>query len=110
VRATRAGFRIVYVPSSRIWHKISAAMKSESPNSTYYLTRNRLLFLTEQGPADRRRFYRWFYTTRPLRYALTLLVVGRAAQGRAVLQGLRDFYAGRFGERGDRARALAPRV
>jgi hypothetical protein len=100
VRATRAGFRIVYVPASRIWHKVSAAMKSESPNSTYYLTRNRLLFLTEQGPPERRSFYRWFYTTRPLRYALKLLLGGRAAQGRAVLQGLRDFYAGRFGERG----------
>jgi GT2 family glycosyltransferase len=99
VRATRAGFRILYVPASRIWHKVSAAMRSESPNSAYYLTRNRLLFLTEHGPTERRRFYRWFYTTRPLRYAVGLLARGRAEQGRAVLQGLRDFYTGRFGER-----------
>jgi GT2 family glycosyltransferase len=102
VRATAQGFRIRYVPGSRIWHKVSAAMKPSSPNSTYYITRNRLLFLTENGPRDRRPFYWYFYTTRPLRYGLSLLTKGRRAEGYAVLQGLWDFYRHRFGERGAR--------
>ncbi len=100
VRARGQGFRIRYIPSARIWHKVSAAMKSSSPNSNYYLARNRLLFLTENGPPARRAFYRYFYTTRPLRHGLSLLVAGRAAEGWAILQGVWDFYLNRFGERG----------
>lgn len=99
VRASNAGFRIRYVPKSRIWHKVSAAMKSDSPDSAYYLTRNRLLFLTEHGPVARRRFYRFFYTTRPFRLALTLLARRRIAHASAILEALWDFHTGRFGHR-----------
>jgi GT2 family glycosyltransferase len=98
-RARACGFGIRYVPASRIWHKVSAAMKTDSPNTAYYVTRNRLLFLTEHGPAERRRFYRYFFTTRPLRYGASLVLRGRGEHGRAVLQALWDFYTGRFGER-----------
>ncbi len=109
VRATARGFRIRYVPASRIWHKVSAAMGVASPNSTYYMTRNRLLFLTENGPPERRGFYRYFYTTRSLRYGVNLLLRrGQRAQGWAVLQGLRDFYGRRFGERGHDLPRAAP--
>jgi hypothetical protein len=45
VRAGRAGFKIVHVPSARIWHKISPAARADSPLVHYYMTRNRLLFL-----------------------------------------------------------------
>ena len=76
-------------------------MKPSSPNSVYYITRNRLLFLTENGPREQRTFYRYFYTTRPLRYGLSLLAQGRIAEGGAVLQGLWDFYRNRFGKRGN---------
>jgi GT2 family glycosyltransferase len=43
--ARRAGFRIVCVPTARIWHKVSATMKSESPLTAYYMNRNVFLFL-----------------------------------------------------------------
>ena len=99
MRAARRGFLSLYVPKSRIWHKVSAAMGTGSPDSTYYLTRNRLLFLTEHGPEARRKFYRYFYTTRPLRSALTLLARGRGVHARAILEAILDFYTGRFGER-----------
>lgn len=99
VRAARAGFRIRYIPMARVCHKVSAAMKRSSPDTAYYFTRNRLLFLTEYGPRERRWFYRYFYTTRPLRYGADLIRKGHGPQGRAVLQGLWDFYRGRFGAR-----------
>jgi hypothetical protein len=98
-RARDCGFHIRYVPKSRIWHKVSAAMNVDSPNTAYYTTRNRLLFLTEHGPRARRLFYRYFFTTRPLRYGATLLLSGRREHGRAVLQALWHYYTGRFGER-----------
>jgi GT2 family glycosyltransferase len=46
VRATRAGWRILYVPSARLWHKVSAAMGTTSPATDYYMNRNVLLFLS----------------------------------------------------------------
>jgi len=45
VRASRAGWRILYVPQARMWHKVSAAMGTTSPATDYYFNRNRLLFL-----------------------------------------------------------------
>lgn len=47
VRTTRHGYRIVYVPDSRIWHKVSAAMGTSSPATDYYMTRDALLFLSK---------------------------------------------------------------
>jgi hypothetical protein len=44
-RARRAGFRVVYVPAARMWHKLEP---SDRPNSRLYVylnTRNRLLYL-----------------------------------------------------------------
>jgi GT2 family glycosyltransferase len=47
VRAHRAGWRIVYVPTARLWHKVSAAMGTTSPATDYYMNRNVLLFLAK---------------------------------------------------------------
>jgi len=45
VRIHRHGWKVMYVPSSVIWHKIEPARQFESPRIAYYMTRNRLLFL-----------------------------------------------------------------
>ena len=47
VRAHKAGWRILYVPSARLWHKVSAAMGTTSPATDYYMNRNVLLFLAK---------------------------------------------------------------
>lgn len=44
MRASRAGFITVYVPSSKIWHKVSATFGYVSPSSFYYSLRNRIIF------------------------------------------------------------------
>jgi GT2 family glycosyltransferase len=46
-RAHDDGWRSVYVPSARMWHKVSAAMGESSPRTDYYMVRNRLLFLAK---------------------------------------------------------------
>jgi GT2 family glycosyltransferase len=43
MRARKCGYRILYVPTAKIWHKIAASNKSGIKN--YYLIRNRFLFL-----------------------------------------------------------------
>jgi GT2 family glycosyltransferase len=44
-RIKNAGYEIWYVGSSEVYHKESMTMGKESPMKTYYMTRNRLLFL-----------------------------------------------------------------
>jgi len=43
IRGAKAGYRSVFVPSSKIWHKVS--MSVDSSAKVYYLTRNRLWFM-----------------------------------------------------------------
>jgi GT2 family glycosyltransferase len=47
VRAQAAGWRTLYVPNARLWHKVSATMGRTSPATDYYMNRNVLLFLAK---------------------------------------------------------------
>ena len=53
-RARQAGYKIMNVPQSKIWHKISSTMGRESPNSIYYSTRSRIIFMRKFA-----RAYHW---------------------------------------------------
>jgi GT2 family glycosyltransferase len=44
-RARRAGFRILYVPSARMWHKVKPDARGYSRPYLYMMARNRLLYL-----------------------------------------------------------------
>jgi len=45
-RAKKKGYKVVYVPASRIWHKIAASIGGlNSHNRLFYLSRNRFLFV-----------------------------------------------------------------
>lgn len=46
VRARRAGAAIYHVPAARAWHKIDPQRQDASALIHYYMTRNRLLFLS----------------------------------------------------------------
>ncbi|MCL5877703.1 MAG: glycosyltransferase family 2 protein [Candidatus Bathyarchaeota archaeon] len=44
-RAKKAGYRVVYVPESMVWHKVAQSIGGEGNlRREYYLNRNRLLF------------------------------------------------------------------
>lgn len=49
IRATNAGWKNVYVPASKIWHKVSKSTSEYnqkiSPIKAYYVTRNRIIFM-----------------------------------------------------------------
>ena len=54
-RATKAGYKIMAVPESKIWHKVSSSTGgTRSPVSAYFLTRNRILFMRKHA-----RLYHW---------------------------------------------------
>ena len=56
LRARRAGFGCVSVPSARVWHKVGTSFGSEaSPLRTYFSTRNKLLWAEKN--ASRREWW-----------------------------------------------------
>jgi GT2 family glycosyltransferase len=44
-RAHQAGFRVVHVPESVMWHKVTPTARPNSPRYLYLMARNRLLYL-----------------------------------------------------------------
>ncbi len=100
-RVGRAGYRILVVPQSRIWHKITREARFASANVGYYMTRNRLLFLK----LSRARLTAWANTlllqTGRTILAYTVLPKWRykADARQAMIDGVMDFFKGRFGAR-----------
>jgi len=51
LRASRAGFKLLYVPSAKVWHKIEAIAKDRtSPFILYHMARSRILMLRKNFP------------------------------------------------------------
>lgn len=86
LRAKRVGYRIIYVPQARIWHKNAAGSGVGSPLHDYYLARNRQLI--------GRRYAPWRTKFALLRESLKRLFVGRKWEK----IGIKDFYLGKFGK------------
>lgn len=49
MRSRKAGYRVAFVPESKIWHKISATTNKISGLQLYYMTRNKLLFMKKHA-------------------------------------------------------------
>ena len=53
--ACKLGYKVLFVPQSKIWHKISASAGILSDFSIYHFTKNKIYFLKKNG-----KFYHWF--------------------------------------------------
>ena len=100
VRAQRAGFKIVHVPTAKIWHKIPLDARDSSPFVHYYMTRNRLLFLKATGAGMRP----WLHTLLA-EYLRTLLSWTLQPRWRSkkphrqvMLRAIRDALQGQWGQ------------
>lgn len=112
LRARQRGYRCWYEPKSRMFHKVSQAMKGGSPTADYYYARNRLLLFLDHAPMLCRPFLLALYTLRSMRFAWTQRRRGLHDNARAVTRGVLDFYAGRFGRcplQFNRVPAMQPR-
>lgn len=101
VRARRAGFAVLHVPTARIWHKIPADGRSDSPRVHYYMSRNRLLFLRliGAGPGVWLRSLVGDYARTLLAWTLLPRWRGKAPMRRAMWAALVDAARGRWGRR-----------
>lgn len=81
-RAKKAGFKVLYTPTTHIWHKVARGSGIGSNLNDYYITRNRLLFASKYAVV-RAKFAL-------LRESLKMLFSGRPWQWRGVI----DYYFG----------------
>ncbi|KNZ70049.1 N-acetylglucosaminyl-diphospho-decaprenol L-rhamnosyltransferase [Thermincola ferriacetica] len=97
VKASLAGYKVVFVPESVIYHKESGSTGARSPLFYYYMTRNRLYFLKNFGRKVKwlKRFYSDFR-------GIAQFIKNDPCWGqktRAITQGYLDFFRGRMGQR-----------
>jgi len=99
VRASRAGFTILHVPGARMWHKISALSRDVSPIVLYYMTRNRLLFLSVIHAGWRAWAYTLFvdYLRTLLSWSVRPKWRSKREQRVVMLHAISDYFAGRGG-------------
>ena len=99
VRIHRAGYRILHIPRSRIWHKISLEDREASPAVQYYMTRNRLLFLKLTHAGLRSWIQTLFDFSRTLlSWSLKPRWRNKKNQQKAMIKALVDFSQSRFGQ------------
>ena len=104
LRARRAGYRILAVPSSVVWHKVSATLGQTSPVIDYYMVRNHLLFIARHAPAaDRLRLLGQTVLCDVLTIAAFTVKPHRGRRlphRNARVLALRDAFLGRWGRMG----------
>jgi GT2 family glycosyltransferase len=99
VRIHRHGWKVMVTPASVIWHKIDPLRQAESPRIAYYMTRNRLLFLS----LTRAPVLAWLNAALAqdgrtwLSYTLRPKWRNKRNQKMAMQRGWADFLRGRFG-------------
>lgn len=95
----RAGYELWYEPAATIFHKESRSTGQNSPMKTYYLTRNRLLFIRRNArPVERWLTYLYLLGPVAIRDILKNLFKGQKAHLSAIIAANWDFISGRFGK------------
>ncbi len=84
-RIKDSGYRVIYYPKAKLWHKVAQSSGIGSDLNDYFITRNRLLFAT--------KFARVRAKLAIARQSIKLLVYGRKWQK----VGVKDFYLRNFG-------------
>jgi GT2 family glycosyltransferase len=88
----RAGYDIWYEPASTIYHKESQTTGQVSPLRTYYITRNRLLFVRRNSPFPWRYLsYLYLIFIADMKEIVKGLTKRRYDLAKAVLRGIWHF-------------------
>ncbi len=101
LRARAAGYRILFVPAAKVWHHVSMTMGGErAPDTAYYEMRNTLEVCARHATESAAARLRRETGTLLLHLLHGRLAPRPLANVRAVLEGWRDYRAGRLGPRG----------
>nr|CAA9234772.1 hypothetical protein AVDCRST_MAG63-1137 [uncultured Armatimonadetes bacterium] len=95
-RIRKAGYRIVYQPNARLWHKVSRTFGPGSEFTVYYMYRNVFLYLRQHGARPILGPLVALYKT--LRLAAVWTVQGKHHRRWVLLRAVGDFCRGNFGK------------
>jgi hypothetical protein len=90
----RAGYDIWYEPACTVFHKESQTTGQNSPLRTYYITRNRLMFVKRNNPnVTRYLSYLYLIGIVALRDIIKYTLQRRPDLAKATIKGLRDSFS-----------------
>lgn len=85
----RAGYKVFFVPASKVYHKESMSVGKKSTLKTYYMTRNRLLFMRRNTSGAKKLTWIFFFLLFSLpKNALTYLMKREIDHAKAFWKGL----------------------
>lgn len=96
VRAQKHGYRNIYNPSAKIWHKVSATNKIDSPFYLYFTMRNKILFLRKHSKMKEwlphLPYFVYFYARHIIRMSLKWhSFIGTKAVIMGIIDGIRNY-------------------
>jgi len=98
LRAKNAGFKCVYVPASKMYHKVSRSTKPGSPSYIYYHTRNGL-YLSKKNAGIRRILLYPYCILLALKQLFKIIFLpNKKSWAFSVLKGEWDFLCGKTGK------------
>jgi len=99
LRAQNEGYKCIYVPESKIYHKISRSTKPGSANYIYYHVRNGLVMAKRTGNSlIRIALYPYCLILFLKQIVKIIFIPEKRLWAKAVLRGLKDFLLGRMGK------------
>ncbi len=96
MRARNAGYRCVFVPTARVWHKVSRTCGHESAFTLYLSTRNQLAWVAKHVPFPYKPAALAFTFTKKL-LKMTILASRSRTAASAVWAGMWAFLRGAYG-------------
>ena len=99
LRAKNADYKIVYVPKSKIYHKISRSTKPGSSDYIYYHTRNGLVMARRTGSLSNKIILYPHCVYLFLKQIIKIIFIPKKREWAfAVLKGEKDFLSGKMGK------------
>jgi GT2 family glycosyltransferase len=95
LRARRAGFTLLFVPTARLWHKVSASAGSMSPWKIYQRLRANFTLFARHARGIGRLTWAPAFVAQQAALAVWLALTGRVAAALAVPRALWDAILGR---------------
>jgi len=87
MRARQQGYRVVYIPSSIVWHKVSGTTGKIKDLQLFYGTRNMLLFEKRNAGLPKLLVFLPYYFGKFIAYnTVVALVQGQTARARVILK------------------------
>jgi len=96
--AQKAGFKTVFVPGSKIWHKGSQSSIAKSESYIYYHIRNGLIFAKKYAPWYINPIIHLDIIWRIIKQFIKLFIPSKRIWVKPTLLGIKDFYLNKKGK------------